>query len=415
MTGVVRTACPPAGSSLLYPPDNLRREAKQAVIVAVPKEITPGERRVALVPEAVKALASDAIEIVVEAGAGIAAGFLDAAYEAVGASLEPDAAALLGRADVVLKVQPPCERADGSHEVDSLQSGVALIGFMKPLDLPELAKRLADRNVTTFSIELMPRITRAQSMDALSSMSTIAGYRAVLLGAAALPKIFPMLVTAAGTIQPARVLIIGAGVAGLQAIATARRLGAVVEAYDTRAAVKEQIESLGARFVELDLDTGDSEDSGGYAKAQSEEFYERQREQLGKRVSASDVVITTALVPGQPAPFLINEAAVKAMRPGSVIVDLAAEKGGNCELTTPDATTVVHDVTLIGSTNLPSEIPANASQMYAKNLTTFMKHLAPEGALVLDLEDEITSGAMLTHAGKIVNEAVRTRAEGGGN
>jgi NAD(P) transhydrogenase subunit alpha len=286
---------------------------------------------------------------------------------------------------------------------------------MKPLDMPELAKRLADRQLTTFSIELMPRITRAQSMDALSSQSTIAGYRAVLLGAAALPKIFPMLVTAAGTIQPARVLIIGAGVAGLQAIATARRLGAVVEAYDTRAAVKEQIESLGARFVELDLDTGDAEDKGGYAKAQTEEFYERQREQLGKRIAACDVVITTALVPGQPAPFLINEAAVKAMRPGSVIVDLAAEKGGNCQLTTADETTVVHGVTLIGSTNLPSEIPANASQMYAKNLTTFMKHLVPEGELVLDLADEITSGAMLTHAGKITNEAVRARAEGGGN
>jgi NAD(P) transhydrogenase subunit alpha len=385
------------------------------VIVAVPKEITPGERRVALVPDAVKALASDAMQIVVEAGAGVEAGFADADYEAAGATLESDALALYSRADLLLKVQPPCERADGSHEADSIQSGKTLIAFMKPLDLPELAKRLADRQVTTFSIELMPRITRAQSMDALSSQSTISGYRAVLLGAAALPKIFPMLVTAAGTIQPARVLVIGAGVAGLQAIATARRLGAVVEAYDTRAAVKEQIESLGARFVELDLDTGDSEDSGGYAKAQTEEFYERQREQLGKRIAASDVVITTALVPGQPAPFLINEAAVEAMRPGSVIVDLAAEKGGNCKLITPDATTVVHGVTLIGSTNLPSEIPANASQMYAKNLTTFMKHLAPEGELVLDLEDEITSGAMLTHAGKIVNEAVRARAEGGGN
>jgi NAD(P) transhydrogenase subunit alpha len=252
-------------------------------------------------------------------------------------------------------------------------------------------------------------------MDALSSQSTIAGYRAVLVGAAALPKIFPMLVSAAGTIQPARVLIIGAGVAGLQAIATARRLGAVVEAYDTRAAVKEQIESLGARFVELDLDAGDAEDAGGYAKAQAEEFYERQREQLGKRVAASDVVITTALVPGQPAPFLINEAAVKGMRAGSVIVDLAAEKGGNCELTRPDETAAVHGVTIIGSTNLPSEIPANASQMYAKNLTTFLKHLAPEDELVLDLEDEITAGAMLTHDGKIVNEAVRARVTGGGN
>jgi NAD(P) transhydrogenase subunit alpha len=237
----------------------------------------------------------------------------------------------------------------------------------------------------------------------------------VLVAAAALPKIFPMMVTAAGTIQPARVLVIGAGVAGLQAIATAKRLGAVVEAYDTRVAVKEQIESLGARFVELDLDTGDAEDAGGYAKAQSEEFYERQREQLGKRIAACDVVITTALVPGQTAPFLIDEAAVVAMRTGSVIVDLAAEKGGNCPLTTADETTVVHGVTLIGSTNLPSEVPANASQMYARNLTTFVKHLAPDGELVLDFEDDITGGAVLTHDGKIVNEMVRSRVEGGSN
>jgi NAD(P) transhydrogenase subunit alpha len=385
------------------------------VIIGVPKEIAPGERRVALVPDAVRAIAGDEVQIVIEAGSGLAAGFDDAAYEKVGAVIEADAGALYGRADVVLKVQPPCDRAGGGHEVDSLRSGSTLVAFLKPLDLPELAQRLANRGVTAFAMELLPRITRAQSMDALSSQSTIAGYRAVLVGAAALPKIFPMLVSAAGTIQPARVLIIGAGVAGLQAIATARRLGAVVEAYDTRAAVKEQIESLGARFVELDLDAGDAEDAGGYAKAQAEEFYERQREQLGKRVAASDVVITTALVPGQPAPFLINEAAVKGMRAGSVIVDLAAEKGGNCELTRPDETAVVHGVTIIGSTNLPGEIPANASQMYAKNLTTFLKHLAPEGELVLDLEDEITAGAMLTHDGKIVNEAVRARVKGGGN
>jgi len=352
------------------------------------------------------------VQIVVESGAGAEAGFADDTYAAAGARIESDARALLGAADVLLKVQPPTQRADGSHEVDDLREGASVVGFLKPLDLPELATRLANRKLTAFAVELMPRITRAQSMDALSSMSTIAGYRAVLLAAVALPKIFPMLVTAAGTIQPAKVLVIGAGVAGLQAIATARRLGAVVEAYDTRAAVKEQIESLGARFIELDLDTGDAEDAGGYARAQTEEFYERQRRELGKRIAASDIVITTALVPGQPAPFLIDEAAVQAMRPGSVIVDLAAEKGGNCRLTTPDQTTVVHDVTLIGSTNLPSEIPFNASQMYSKNLTTFLKHLAPEGELVFDLEDEITSGAMLTHEGRIVNEAVRARAEG---
>ncbi|MFQ5415856.1 MAG: Re/Si-specific NAD(P)(+) transhydrogenase subunit alpha [Myxococcota bacterium] len=380
------------------------------MIVAVPKETAPGERRVALVPEAVKSLAGDSVQVVVEAGCGADAGFDDASYEAAGAAVESGAASLLGRADLVLKVQPPSEA-----EIGLIKGGAILVAFLKPLDQPDTASRLAAAQITAFSMELMPRISRAQSMDALSSQSNIAGYRAVLLAAAALPKIFPMMVTAAGTIQPARVLVVGAGVAGLQAIATAKRLGAVVEAYDTRAAVKEQIESLGARFIELDIDTGDSEDSGGYAVAQTEAFYERQREQLGKRVAACDVVITTALVPGQPAPFLIDEAAVQAMQAGSVIVDLAAEKGGNCPLTTADETTTVHGVTLIGSTNLPSEVPANASQMYARNLTTFVKHLAPEGEPVLDFEDEITGGAVLTHGGKIANEMVRSRVEGGNN
>ncbi len=380
------------------------------MIVGVPKETTPGERRVALVPDAMKVLSDLGVELVVENGAGVEAGFDDAAYEAAGAKLESDAKALLGRADLVVKVQPPGVLADGTHEIDALRNGAAFIGFLKPLDLPDVARRFAAANVTAFSMELMPRISRAQSMDALSAMSTIAGYRAVLLAAEALPKIFPMLVTAAGTISPARVLIIGAGVAGLQAIATARRLGAVVEAYDTRPAVKEQVESLGARFVELDLDAGDAQDAGGYAKAQSEDFYQRQQEELAKRMAGSDVVITTALVPGQPAPILINEAAVIGMKPGSVIVDLAAEKGGNCACTEPGRDVVVHGVTIIGRTNLPSEIPANASQMYTKNVVTFLKHLAPEGELVLDLEDEITSGAMLTHAGEITNYAARALA-----
>ena len=249
-------------------------------------------------------------------------------------------------------------------------------------------------------------------MDALSSMSTISGYRAVILGADALPKIFPMLVTAAGTIQPAKAFVIGAGVAGLQAIATARRLGAVVEAYDTRPAVREQVESLGARFFELELDAGDAEDAGGYAKAQDEAFYRRQREQLGVKLASCDVVITTALVPGQRAPLLIDEAAVEGMRRGSVIVDLAAELGGNCECTDPERTVSVHGVTIIPGSNLPSDIPANSSQMYAKNVTTFLKHLAPEGELVLDLDDEITSGAMLTHQGAIANERVKSLVEG---
>ena len=382
------------------------------MIVGIPKEIAPGERRVALVPDALKTLSAIGVEVLVQSGAGDASGFHDAEYEAAGAKLEADAKALLGRADLVVKVQPPRELPDGSHEIDALRSGAAFIGFLRPLDEPELARRFAERNVTAFSMELMPRISRAQSMDALSAMSTIAGYRAVLLAAANLPKIFPMLVTAAGTISPARVLVIGAGVAGLQAIATARRLGAVVEAYDTRPAVKEQVESLGARFVELDLQTEDTEDAGGYAKAQDEAFYQKQREQLAKRIAGCDVVITTALVPGQPAPLLITEEAVHGMKGGSVIVDLAADKGGNCACTQPDQEIVVDDVTIVGHTNLPAEIPANASQMYTKNVVTFLKHLAPEGELVLDLEDEITRGAMLTHDGQITNDAARALAEG---
>ncbi len=383
------------------------------MIVGVPKEIAEGEQRVALVPDAIKALKEAGLESVVESGAGLAAGFDDAAYEAVGARIEADANAVLA-ADIVVKVQPPQKRADGSDELEGLRKGGVLVSFLRPLDEPGLAARLAQQGVTAFSMELMPRITRAQSMDALSSQATIAGYRAVLLAAASLPKIFPMLVTAAGTLQPARVFVIGAGVAGLQAIATARRLGAVVEAYDTRPAVREQVESIGARFVELDLDTGDSEDAGGYAKAQTEEFYQRQRQELGKRLANQDVVITTALVPGQRAPLLIDEDAVKGMRTGSVIVDLAAEKGGNCACTVPEQETVAHGVHIIPGTNLPSEIPANASQMYAKNLTTFLKHLAPEGELVLDLGDEITSGAMLAHEGAIANERVRAMVESEG-
>jgi NAD(P) transhydrogenase subunit alpha len=382
------------------------------VIVAVPKEISPGERRVALVPDAVKQLKAKGVDIVVERGAGLSAGFDDAAYERAGASLEADAKALLARADFVMKVQGPRERPDGSHEVDSLRPGSMLIGFLRPLDAPELARRLAAANVTSFAVELVPRITRAQAMDALSSMSSLAGYRAVLLAADALPRIFPMLVTAAGTISAARVLVIGAGVAGLQAIATARRLGAIVEAYDTRPAVKEQVESLGARFVELDLATKDAEDAGGYAKAQTEEFYQRQREQLGKRVAAADVVITTALVPGQRAPLLIEESAVRGMRLGSVIVDLAAEKGGNCACTEADRDVVVQGVHVLGPTNLPADLAFNSSQMYAKNLVTFFLHLMKDGKVELDLEDEITRGTLLTHQGAIANEAVRTRAGG---
>ena len=375
------------------------------MIVGVPREIASGECRVALVPDAVKVLLKAAVDVVVESGAGVAAGFPDADFEAAGARISSDAGEVLG-SDLVLKVRGPQETGEGNHEVDRLREGASLICFLNPLDQPQLAERLAKRRVDSFSMELMPRVTRAQSMDALSSQSTISGYRAVLLAALRLPRIFPMLVTAAGTLQPAKVLVIGAGVAGLQALGTARRLGAVTSAYDTRDVVKEQVESVGARFVELDLDTGDSEDSGGYAKSQSDEFYQRQRDQLAEHVAKADVVITTALVPGQQAPLLIEESAVRAMRPGSVVVDLAAEKGGNCGGTQADQEVDLDGVKVLGPTNLPSEVPAHASQMYARNITTFLEHLLEEGALKVDLEDEITAGTLIVHQGAIVNERV---------
>jgi NAD(P) transhydrogenase subunit alpha len=378
------------------------------VIVGVARESAPGERRVALVPDAVKALRADGLEVAVERGAGVAAGFTDEAYAAVGAKLV-DASAALG-ADLVLKVNAPRRRDDGFDELAALRSGALLISFLRPLDDPAGAKRLAERNVTAFAMELVPRITRAQAMDALSSQSNLAGYRAVILASVDHAKIFPMLVTAAGTLTAAKVLVIGAGVAGLQAIATAKRLGAVVEAYDTRPAVREQVESLGGRFVELDLDTKDAEGAGGYAKAQSEEFYQRQRDQLAKRVAAVDVVITTALVPGARAPLLIEEKAVRAMRPGSVIVDLAAEQGGNCACTRPGETVEVAGVRVVGALNLPSQVATHASQLFARNLVTFVKHLVKKGELQLDFADEITGGACLAHAGRIANDAVRQRA-----
>ncbi len=375
--------------------------------IGVPREIATGERRVALIPESLKGVVAAGGEVTIERGAGVEAGFLDEAYENAGARIADSAAEVLGGSDLVLKVQPPRMRESGKHEIDDMREGAALISFLQPLNETERVERLAKRRLSAFSMELMPRITRAQSMDALSSQSTIAGYRAVLLAAEALPRIFPMLVTAAGTLKPAKLLVIGAGVAGLQALGTAKRLGAVTSAYDTRAAVKEQVQSLGAKFVELDLESGDAEDAGGYARAQSEEFYEKQRVALGKHVAVSDVVITTALVPNQPAPRLITAAAVAQMKPGSVVVDLAAEAGGNCELTEPDAEIVKHGVTLIGYTNLPSQVSNHASQMYAKNLVTFLQHLMKAGSLRIDLEDEITRGTLVTHQGEIVNQTVR--------
>jgi NAD(P) transhydrogenase subunit alpha len=378
------------------------------MLVVALKETAAGERRVALTPDAVRTLAREGVELAIEAGAGAAAGYPDAAYEKAGARIEADAGALLAAADVAAVVQGDAEQAG------RLREGAVLVGLLRPLDRPERARELASRRTTAFAMELMPRITRAQSMDALSSQANLAGYRAVLVAAAQIAKAFPMMVTAAGTISPARVLVLGAGVAGLQAIATARRLGSIVEAYDVRPAVKEQVESLGARFVELELETAGAEDAGGYAVAQSDDFLEKQRELLSQRVAAADVVVTTALVPGSRAPRLVEEEALRAMKPGSVVVDLAAEQGGNCALSRPDETVEVDGVRILGPTNLPSEVAFHASQMYAKNVANFLQHLISDGKLELDFDDEITSGALLTHAGEVSNERVRALLEGGG-
>jgi NAD(P) transhydrogenase subunit alpha len=370
------------------------------MIVGVLRETVPGERRVALVPDLVPRLVRAGLEVHLQPGAGAEAGYPDDAYQDQGARLDPDP---LPRADILLKVQPPTP-----DECAVLKEGATLIGFLQPYGNAAGIRALADRKVTAFAMELMPRITRAQSMDALSAMSTVSGYKAVLLAAARLPRFFPLLMTAAGTIAAARVFVIGAGVAGLQAIGTARRLGAVVEAYDTRPAVKEQVESLGARFVELALETKDAEAKTGYAKAQSEEFYRLQRELMGKSVAAADVVVTTALIPGQRAPVLITEEMVRAMRPGSVVVDLAAEQGGNCALTEPGQEVVRHGVLLIGPVNLPSTVPFHASQMYARTVSNYLQHLVKDGRVQLDLNDELTRSPLVTHQGEVVHEAVKS-------
>jgi NAD(P) transhydrogenase subunit alpha len=370
--------------------------------VAVPRETMPGERRVALTPDAAAALVKSGLEVLVEAGAGEGAFHADAAFERAGARLVADAPTLLGRADVVLKVQRP---APG--EVDRLHEGAVLLSFLQALTSPDLVERLAARRITSFAMEGIPRISRAQKMDALSSQANIAGYKAVLIAAESLAKFFPMLMTAAGTVFAARVLVMGAGVAGLQAIATARRLGAQVWGYDVRAAVKEQVESLGAKFLELDLGIADAEDTGGYARALSAEAARRQQEMLAERTTEFDVVVTTALVPGRPAPRLVTRETVAAMRPGSVIVDLAAEAGGNCELTEPDRVVVRHGVTIHGPTNLPATMPVHASQLYARNVTELLRELVRDGALALDFDDEIVKGACVTHGGAVVNDAVR--------
>jgi NAD(P) transhydrogenase subunit alpha len=370
------------------------------MIVGVPRETLSGERRVALVPELIPRLTKAGLDVVVQNGAGADAGFPDPAYGEKGARLAAD---VLDQAEVLLKVQPPT-----AEEIGRIREGATLIGLLQPYAGRATFEDLARRRVTAFAMELMPRITRAQPMDSLSAMSTVSGYKAVLIAAYHLPRFFPLLMTAAGTVTPARVFIIGAGVAGLQAIGTARRLGAVVEAYDTRPAVKEQVQSLGARFVELALESQDAEARTGYARAQSEEFYRRQQELMGQSVIAADVVITTALVPGKRAPVLIPEELVRAMKPGSVIVDLAAEQGGNCALTEPGKEVVKHGVLISGLTNLPSTVPFHASQMYARTVVNYLMHLYRDGRLHLDLQDELTRGPLVTHQGQIVHDVVKT-------
>jgi NAD(P) transhydrogenase subunit alpha len=372
--------------------------------VGIPKETWPGETRVAVIPAGAAALKKAGLEVVVEEGAGSSAGFIDDAYRQQGVSIV-DRAAIFASTNVILTVR--ATPAGGP-----LHKGQAVIGFADPLGAPDAVHQIGSTGATLLSMELMPRITRAQSMDALSSMATIAGYKGVLLAANTSPRMFPMLMTAAGTVASARVFIVGVGVAGLQAIATARRLGAKVEAYDVRPAVKEQVQSLGAKFVELPIESADSEDKGGYAKAQDESFYKRQREMMLKVVAGSDVVITTALVPGKRAPILLTAEMVEAMAPGSVVVDLAAERGGNCELTKPDEMVIHREVAIVGPSNPAAMVPYHASQMYSKNITTFLTHLlgktgAQEATLPIDLNDEITRETLLTRDGDVVHPRVR--------
>ena len=378
------------------------------MIVGVPRESFPGERRVALVPAAIPNLTKAGLEVVVQAGAGAGAGYPDADYIAKGAKIAADRAEVFRAADIVVQIL--CYGSNdktGKADVPLFRRGQVLIGFLRPLGSIETLQEIASKGETSFSVELMPRTTRAQSMDVLSSMATICGYKAVVLAADTSPRIFPMLTTAAGTITPARVFVIGAGVAGLQAIATARRLGAVASAYDLRPAAKEQVQSLGGRFVELPIEAKDAEDARGYARAQDETFYRRQRELLGKVVVESDVVISAAVIPGKKPPILVTKEMVASMAPGSVIVDLAGERGGNCELTRPGEIVVEHGVTIIGWFNLASTVPYHASQMYARNVSAFLLYLVKDGKLQLDLDDEIVRETLLTRGGEVINPRIR--------
>ncbi len=383
-------------------------EEGKAIIVGVPKETFPGERRVALIPDVIPSLKKAGVEVQIEASAGMEAGFSDAAFSEKGATVVSGRDEIFHNADAIFQVRTLGANPDlGRSDLDDVRKGQIVIGFTESLGEPELSKEMAATGAMLFSLELVPRTTRAQSMDVLSSMATIAGYKAVIIAADLLPKIFPMFMTAAGTIAPARVFVIGAGVAGLQAIATAKRLGAVVSAYDVRPAVKEQVESLGAKFVELEIEAEDSEDKGGYAKAMDEDFYARQRELMTRVVAKHDVVITTAAIPGKKSPILITKDMVHGMAPGSVIVDLAAERGGNCEFTESGDTIEASGVTIIGPLNLASTIPFHASQMYAKNITTFFLNMVKDGRLELDMDDEIVRDTLVSKDGEVVQPRIR--------
>ncbi len=386
--------------------------------VSIPKEIQPGERRVALVPASVKRMTGKGVEVVVEAGAGECALFPDEDYRSAGARIEPSAEVLYGDAEVILKVYMPVlnETLD-RHEIDMMRKGAVLVALLCPLVFHDRIRRLAERNITAFSMDAIPRITAAQSMDVLSSISTVSGYKAVLIAANALPKFFPMFMTAAGTVTPARVLVLGTGVAGLQACATAKRLGAVVEAFDQRPAAREQVESLGVRFIEVPLGEGDeAETAGGYARELSEDYKRRQAELIHQHVKRSDVVITTALIPGKMAPILITKQMVMDMKPGSVIVDLAADLEGNCELTEPDKEVTKHGVFISGLTNVPSTMPVHASQMYSQNVERFLMHMYDRENFKIDLKDEITGGTLITYQGKVVHKmTLESMAAGGGS
>lgn len=378
------------------------------MIAGVVKETFPGERRVALVPEAIQRLVSAGFEILVESGAGVAAGFTDEMYQEKDSRIAETREEVIGSADVLAQVRSLGANPEkGDSDLELFRKDQIIVGLLDPMSNPEHIQKAASREVTAFALELMPRITRAQSMDVLSSMATVAGYKAVLLAAAALPKMFPMLMTAAGTVTPAHVLIVGVGVAGLQAIATARRLGAVVQAYDIRPAVKEQVQSLGAKFVELELEAESSETAGGYAKAMDEEFYKKQQEMMLRVVAENNVLITAAAVPGKKAPTLVTAEMVKGMNPGSVIVDLAAEQGGNCELTSPGETVEKHGVTILGPVNVPASVPYDASRMFARNISTFLLHVFKNGESGFDMEDEIIRETMVTRGGKIINPGVQ--------